>query len=104
MVGDSERILNDSRVIVANLTARLSTLQQQIIENERNLEIARNLTEQAQQLANQTDAVRMYFTVLTLTPLCSDFFIRRTLKGLKESLTPLASLCLSGSLSLSVTS
>ena len=74
MVGDSERILNDSRVIVANLTARLSTLQQQIIENERNLEIARNLTEQAQQLANQTDVVRMYFTVLTLTPLCSDFF------------------------------
>lgn len=59
ILDNTELVLNETRDLLSNLTARLQLLQEQIANNERELERTRNLTEEGRQRTNQANEVRV---------------------------------------------
>lgn len=59
LLNETEDSLDISRSRLAILGVRLMELEAQIDQNELDFEVARNLTEIAVELANQTESVRM---------------------------------------------
>ena len=59
LLDGSEKAIGASRVSLQDLGRRLEGLEALIAENEENLEVARNLTSVAAEVANETELVRI---------------------------------------------
>ena len=57
LLDNIERLLDDTRQILDSLNSRLQVLEEQIEQNQADLEVARNLTREATDLADQVNDV-----------------------------------------------